>query len=99
MAKQKQLTLEEARLIGESLYLDWDQVDLEQFRRGLMGIRARSPRNRREQFSYHGVLLAGKTVMAHMQQFPDYFVRLARLRAETKARSAGMAKQPRRSSI
>jgi len=99
MAKQKQLTLEEARLIGESLYLDWDQVDLEQFRRGLMGIRARSPRNRREQFSYHGVLLAGKTVMAHMQQFPDYFVRLARLRAETKARSAGMAKLPRRSSI
>src|SRR5512143_4253382 len=99
MRKQKKLTLEEARLIGESLYLDWDQVDLEQFRRGLMGIRARSPKNRREQFTYHGVLLAGKTVMAHMQQFPDYFVRLARLRAETKARNARMSERPSQSSL
>lgn len=98
MAKQKQLTLEQAKRIGESLYLDWDQVDLEQFRRGLMGIRARSSKNRREQSNYHGVLLAGKTVMAHMQQFPDYLVRLAKLRAETKARSAGIAKQPRQPS-
>ena len=76
MRKQKKLTLEEARLVGESLYLDWDQVDLEQFRRGLMGVQARSPKNRRAQSNYHGVLLAGKTVLAHMQQFPDYFVRL-----------------------
>src|SRR5512144_1660052 len=98
MAKQKQLSLEEARLIGESLYLDWDQVDLEQFRRGLMGIRARSPKNRREQFNYHGVLLAGKTVMAHMQQFPDYFVRLARLRAEARMHLSQPSKGPRRPS-
>ncbi len=98
MGKQKKITLDEARLIGESLYLDWEQVDIEQFRRGLMGIRARSPKNRREQSNYHGVLLAGKTVMAHMQQFPDYFVRLARLRAEAKAHHAGITTRPHRPS-
>ena len=99
MRKQKKLTLEEARLVGESLYLDWDQVDLEQFRRGLMGVQARSPKNRRAQSNYHGVLLAGKTVLAHMQQFPDYFVRLARLRAETRARYAGKRDRPRGQSL
>ena len=99
MGQQKKLSLEEAKLIGESLYLDWDQVDLEQFRRGLMGVRVRSAKNRKEQSNYHGVLLAGKTVMAHMQQFPDYLVRLARLRAETKARKAGVSEWPRRSSL
>lgn len=98
MAKQKKITLEEARLIGESLYLDWEQVDIEQFRRGLMGIRVRSPKNRRQQSNYHGVLLAGKTVMAHMQQFPDYFVRLARIRAEAKAHQAGITIRPHRPS-
>jgi hypothetical protein len=98
MRKQKKVTLEQARLIGETLYLDWDQVDLEQFRRGLMGVQARSPKNRLAQSNYRGVLLAGKTVMAHMQQFPDYFVRLARLRAETKARYAGQRDAPRRQS-
>jgi hypothetical protein len=28
------------------------------------------------------VLLAGKVVLAHMQEFPDYFSRLAKLKAE-----------------
>jgi len=98
MGKQKKLTLDEAKLIGESLYLDWDQIDLEQFRRGLMGIRARSSKNRKEQSKYRGVLLAGRTVMAHMQQFPDYVIRLARLRAETKARVAGNRAGPRQPS-
>lgn len=44
MGKQKKITLEEARLIGESLYLDWTQVDIEQFRRGLMGSGRAVPR-------------------------------------------------------
>src|SRR5512138_1976182 len=98
MRKQKQISLEEAKLIGETLYLDWEQVDLEQFRRGLMGVRARSASNRKEQARYHGVLMAGKTVMAHMQQFPDYFVRLARLRAETRMHQSQLSKRPRRPS-
>ena len=98
MGKQKEVTLDQARLIGESLYLDWEQVDLEQFRRGLSGVRVRSARRRQEQSMYRGVLLAGKTVMTHMQQFPDYFVRLARLRAETKARHAGTTELTRRPS-
>ncbi len=98
MSKQRNLTLEEAKRIGESLYLDWEQVDIEQFRRGLMGIRARSAKNKRTQSNYHGVLLVGKTVMAHMQQFPDYFVRLARIRAEAKAHQAGISERPHRPS-
>jgi hypothetical protein len=77
MKKHREITLEQARRIGDSLYLDWEQVDLEQFRQGLMGFR-------REGSEYHGVLMAGRTVMQHMEQFPDYFVRLARLRAEAR---------------
>ncbi len=36
MKKQKQISADEAKRIGDSLYIDWDQVDLEQFRQGLM---------------------------------------------------------------
>ena len=82
MRKQKQITLEQARRIGDSLYLDWDQVDLEQFRQGLTGYY-------RMDTDYRGVLRAGRAVLAHMQQFPDYFVRLARLRAEARVFPAG----------
>jgi len=37
MKNQKQISSEEAKRIGEALHIDWDQVDLEQFRQGLMG--------------------------------------------------------------
>jgi hypothetical protein len=82
MRRRREISSEEARRVGDSLYLDWDQVDLEQFRQGLMGYQ-------RQGSDYRGVLLAGRTVLAHMQQFPDYFVRLARLRAEAKHAAAG----------
>ncbi len=84
MKKAKQITPRQARLIGDCLYLDWEQVDLEQFRQGLMGYH-------REDCGAGGslsteLLLAGRAVLAHMQQFPDYHVRLARLRAEARVR-------------
>ncbi len=77
--KRKQISLEQARRVGECLYLDWNHVDIEKFRRGLMGSNAREA-------EYQAVCLAGRTVMTHMEQIPDYLVRLARLRAETQAR-------------
>lgn len=83
MKKGKQITLRQARLIGDCLYLDWEQVDVEQFRQGLMGYH----RTGSAASDYPQVLQAGRTVLAHMQQFPDYFVRVARLRAEARASS------------
>jgi hypothetical protein len=35
MSNKRQFSMEEARLIGTQLKIDWSQIDLEQFRRGL----------------------------------------------------------------
>ena len=84
MSKQKRISLEEARRIGESLslYIGWAQVDLEQFRRCLMGNQAQEDLDPETGLIYDGVLETGKVVLAHMQEFPDYFTRLEKLRAE-----------------
>ena len=37
MKKRKQISIDAARRVGESLHIDWEQVDLEEFRQGLMG--------------------------------------------------------------
>lgn len=34
---KKPISTDEAKRIGECLHIDWEQVDLEQFRQGLMG--------------------------------------------------------------
>jgi len=39
--------------------------------------------------TYDGVLLTGKVVLAHVQEFPDYFTRLAKLKEEVDEYQAG----------
>lgn len=82
MKKRKQISPDEARRIGEALHIDWDQVDLEQFRRDLMRTRKQEAVDLETGLTYDGVLLSGKIVMAHMQEIPDYFTRLEKLKAE-----------------
>ena len=82
MKKIKTISLEEAKRVGESLYIDWDQVDLEKFRQGLMGDPEQSALDPETGLAYDGVLLTGKVVLAHIQEFPDYFTRLAKLEEE-----------------
>ncbi len=88
MKKQKRISAEEARRIGESLYLDWEQVDLEQFRQGLMGNRDQETVDPDTGLTFNGVLDTGKVVLAHMQEIPDYFTRLEKLRAEAEESQA-----------
>jgi hypothetical protein len=82
MKKRKQISSDEAKRIGESLYIDWDQVDLEQFRQGLMGKQKQKAMDPETGPMYDGVLLAGRVVLSHVREFPDYFTRLAKLKAE-----------------
>ncbi len=89
MKKRKQVSVEEAKRIGESLHIDWEQVDLEQFRQGLMGKHERTVMDPETGLTFDGVLLTGKVVLAHMDEFPDYFTRLAKLKAEVDEYKAG----------
>lgn len=83
MKKRKQISLEQARRVGEALHIDWEQVDLEEFRLGLMGHRKDSI-DTETGLTYEGLLLTGKLVLAHMREFPDYYSRLAKLEAEVE---------------
>jgi hypothetical protein len=89
MKKRKQISTDEAKRVGESLHIDWEQVDLEEFRQGLMGNHKEGAIDPETGLTYEGVLLTGKVVLAHMEEFPDYFTRLARLKAEVDDYQAG----------
>jgi len=89
MKKRKQISTDEAKRVGESRHIDWEQVDLEEFRQGLMGNHQEGAIDPETGLTYEGVLLTGKVVLAHMEEFPDYFTRLARLKAEVDDYQAG----------
>lgn len=89
MKKQKQISSDEAKRVGESLHIDWEQVDLEEFRQGLMGKHKTEAVDPETGLTYDGVLLSGKIVLAHMKEFPDYFTRLAKLKEEMDEYQSG----------
>ena len=89
MKKRKQISIDEARRVGESLHIDWEQVDLEEFRQGLMGNHKEGAIDPETGLTYDSVLLTGKIVLAHMEEFPDYFTRLEKLKAEVDEYQAG----------
>jgi len=98
MRKKKQISLDDARRIGESLYIDVDQIDLEQYRQGLMGNHTQAAADPEMGPVLDGLLLSGRLVLEHMQEFPDYFTRLEKLRSEAEkyhARTRSQIPTPR----
>ena len=89
MKKRKQISIDAARRVGESLHIDWEQVDLEEFRQGLMGNHKPGVIDPETGLTYDSVLVTGKIVLAHMEEFPDYFTRLAKLKEEVDEYQAG----------
>ena len=89
MKKQKPISLDQAQRVGESLHIDWEQVDLEKFRQGLMEKHEAGALDPETGLTYDSVLLTGKVVLAHMQEFPDYLNRLAKLKQEVDEYQAG----------
>jgi hypothetical protein len=82
MAEGRQLTTDEARRIGDALGLDWTTVDVEQFRMGLAVELEHGTRDPRTDVTHDDLLLTGKIAWAHLEEFPDYYTRLADLEEE-----------------
>jgi hypothetical protein len=78
----KQFSSEEARKIGDSLNIDWNQVALEQFRMGLKVELEHGKRDPETNVTNDDLLLTGKIALAHLKEFPDYYSRLAIMEAE-----------------
>ena len=86
MSNKRGFSTEEARSIGTQLKVDWSQIDLEQFRRGL------------EVELEHGMIdpetnvtgddpnLTGKIAWAHLKEIKDYYTRLDQLEEQAEGK-------------
>jgi hypothetical protein len=82
----KTFTADEARLIGEEIGIDWAKApfDVEQLHMGM---------NVELEHGLHDILtnvsnddphVTAKIALAHLNEFPDYYTRLARMEEEAK---------------
>lgn len=85
MAAIQQFSLEEARRVGTALGVNWQQVDPEQFRRGMEVELEHGTRDPETDVTGDDLSLTGKIVWAHLKEYPDYYTRLDALEAEAEA--------------
>lgn len=84
MIKRK-VTSDEAKQIGGTLGINWDRIDLEQFRRGLAVEFEHGAHDPETNVTNDDAILTGKIAWAHLKEFPDYYTRLAQLESEADA--------------
>ncbi len=85
MARMQQFSVEDARRVGATLGVDWQQVDVEQFRRGLEVELEHGMRDPATDVTGDDLSLTGKIAWAHLKEYPDYYTRLDALEAEAEA--------------
>ena len=84
MNKKRQFSTEEARSIGTQLKIDWTQIDLEQFRRGLEVELEHGARDPETNVTGDDLVLTGKIAWAHLKEISDYYTRLDKMEAEAE---------------
>jgi len=85
MNRKRQFSTEEARTIGMQLKIDWSQIDLEQFRRGLEVELEHGAKDPATNVTGDDLLITGKIAWAHLKEIRDYYTRLDKMEAEAES--------------
>lgn len=92
MTARKTFTPEEAWRVGEEIGIDWATApfDIEQFRMGMDVELEHGFQDLLTNVTGDDPLVTGKIALAHLNEYPDYYTRLAKMEAEAEAdQSAG----------
>jgi hypothetical protein len=86
-------TPDEARAAGERIGIDWGSApfDLEQFRMGMDVELEHGARDPQTNVTGDDVAMTAKIARAHLNEYPDYYTRLAKMEAEAEAEASGNA--------
>ena len=74
-------TRTDALRIGTQLGIDWRRVDVDEFTAGLNVELEHGRRDPATDVTHDDPLLTGKIALAHLNELPDYYTRLARIEA------------------
>ena len=74
----------EAKNIGNMLKIDWKEVSLDQFTKGLNVELEHGTISKETNVTDNDGKLTGEIAWAHLKEFPDYYTRLAKMEKVAK---------------
>jgi Protein of unknown function (DUF5661) len=94
MTDAAHFTVEEARAAGERVGIDWTKspFDVEQFRMGMDVELEHGTRDLETNVTDDDETVTAKIARAHLNEFPDYYTRLAVMEAEAETYWASESK-------
>ena len=84
MTTKKHFKTQEAKRIGELLGIDWSKFDIEQYRIGLDVELEHGLVDPHTNVTNNDPIMTGKIALAHLNEFPDYYTRLAEMEREAE---------------
>jgi hypothetical protein len=82
MSARKHFTTAQALEIGNALGIEWKEFDVEQFRIGLNVELEHGSQDPATDVTGDDPMPTGRIALAHLNEFPDYYTRLARMEKE-----------------
>jgi uncharacterized protein DUF5661 len=86
MNEKQGFTVEQARAAGEQIGIDWasSRFDVEQFRMGMDVELEHGTQDHETNVTDDDIMVTAKIARAHLNEFPDYYTRLAVMEAEAE---------------
>jgi len=78
----KKLNAKDAKEIGDDLGIDWNEVKLDEFTKGVNVEFEHGTRFPETNVTNNDENMTGKIAWAHLKEFPDYYTRLEKLEKE-----------------
>jgi hypothetical protein len=87
MSENQVFTADQARAAGERIGIDWSssRFDVEQFRMGMDVELEHGTQDDETNVTDDDVVVTAKIARAHLNEFPDYYTRLAVMESEAEA--------------
>lgn len=79
---KRQFSAEEATGIGDNIGVDWSVIPIDEFRMGLSVELEHGAHDPQTDVTSDDLLVTGKIALAHLNEFPDYYTRLAKMETE-----------------
>jgi hypothetical protein len=76
---------EEVKEVAESLGIDWSEFDLNQFYDGMHVELEHGTQNPETNVTDNDIVITAKITLAHLNEFPDYYIRLEKMEEEAEA--------------
>ncbi len=95
MSDATHFTAEQARDAGAQIGIDWSTApfDVEQFRMGMDVELEHGTQDLETNVTHDDVEVTAKIARAHLNEFPDYYTRLAAMESEAEAYWAGRTRR------